>query len=155
MNVEIEDSSESIPTLIHQTVSNCDEFYATTARLYCPRESEQFQSLLCYDHANVALCKTWSIVSWHIPAFSVFLSVVVYTACPLVCLEFYEMQSQEQIGITRSARKKEEEKKENENCTTSILMSGGVCKSLKHRRSLHYSTSHSFWCLWSNLYHEE
>ena len=65
------------------------------------------------------------------------------------------MQSLEQIGIKRTARKKEEEKKENENCTTSILMSGGVCKSLKHRRSLHYSTSHSFWCLWSNLYHEE
>ena len=47
---------------------------------------------------------------------------------------------------SRTARKKEKKKKENKGKKTALLqlyMSGGVCKSLQHRRSLLDSTSPS------------
>ena len=83
---------------------------------------------LLSDHANVALRKTWSNVSGHTAAYyhvsqcRRLHSLLIESLRVFNSPQFYEMLPQEEISLTKTARKKEEEEeKTKKKCTTSVL----------------------------------
>ena len=84
-------------------------------------------SLLCYNQANAAFRKSWSIVSWDTAVENCVSqccrshSLLIKSPWVFNLPRFYEILSQEEVGITRTARKKriniEKGFKEKENCT--------------------------------------